>query len=55
MSIEDIVFEANSYKRLRKSTRYSHYEHLKDELQKLELGPKKYQQAVRRIAAVLRI
>lgn len=52
-SVNEIIAEACKRRRQSLLRRWSHYECLKDELQELEITPKEYEQAVRKISKAL--
>lgn len=54
-TLNNIISSAESRKKESLLRRWAHYECLKDKLLTLDLTPKEYQQAVRKIACVLRL
>lgn len=53
MSVKDLLADARAWSRDGPLRRWAHYECLKDQLRQMDLPPKEYQDAARKIAAAL--
>mgnify|MGYP001432793513 CR=1 FL=1 len=53
MSVDKIIAEARKRRQQSLLRRWAHYECLKDRLQELDLTPKEYEQAARKIVRAL--